>query len=83
MFGWFKKQYLIVVQLDSTKEAEMVADEEGFGAARIDQYTEDLYRNNKVQMTLPPKTTYFGAIRKSMIYSKKGILHCIKKKPYD
>ena len=79
MFDKLKKQYVIMVQLDSTKEATMVSSMEGYGNVRIDQSTEDLYRNNKVQLTIPIKRRYLGALKRSMQYSNMGILNCIVK----
>lgn len=79
MFEKLKKQYSIMVQLDSTKEAALVSATEGFGDVRVDQYTEDLYRNNKVQLTMPTPRNYFGALKRSAEYSNMGILNCIVK----
>ena len=79
MFEKFKKQYAIMVQLDSTKEATLVSSKEGYGNVRVDQYTEDLYRNNKVQLTIPTPRNYFGALKRSAEYSNMGILNCIVK----
>ena len=79
MFDKFKKQWLIMVQLDSTKEASMVSSIEGYGNVQVNNYTEDLYRNNKVQLTIPTPRTYFGAVKKSKQYSNMGILNCIVK----
>lgn len=74
MFG---KHYVITLQLDSSKEAEMVGAKEGYGHCNRDQYAEDLYRSNKVQLTIPTRRTWLGAIKKSWEYSRMGILHCI------
>lgn len=79
MFDKLKKKYVIMVQLDSTKEAELVSSMEGYGNVRIDQVTEEFYRNNKVQLTIPTKRRYIGAIKRSTQYSNMGILNCIVK----
>ncbi len=73
------KNYVIMVQLDGTKEAELVGAKEGYGHVNINEYTEDLYRNNKVQLTIPTRRNYFSAIKRSIEYSKMGILNCIVK----
>ena len=68
-----------MVQLDSSKDAMLVSAKEGYGNVRIDNYTEDLYRNNKVQLTIPTLRTWFGAMKKSAEYSQMGILNCVLK----
>ncbi|MDT3388628.1 MAG: hypothetical protein LIR46_12850 [Bacteroidota bacterium] len=73
------KNYVIMVQLDGTKEAELVGAKEGYGHVNINNYTEDLYRNNKVQLTIPTRRNYLSAIKRSIEYSKMGILNCIVK----
>lgn len=73
------KNYVIMVQLDGTKEAELVGAKEGYGHVNINEYTEDLYRNNKVQLTIPTRRNYLSAIKRSIEYSKMGILNCIVK----
>ena len=79
IFEKLKKQFLIMVQVDSTKDATLVASKEGYGNVRIDTYTEDLYRNNKVQLTIPTPRTYYGAMRRCSEYSQMGILNCFIK----
>lgn len=79
MFDKLKKQYLVMVQIDSTKEATMVGSMEGYSNVRIDNMTEDLYRNNKVQLTIPTPRRYFSAVKRCMKYSDMGILSCIIK----
>lgn len=73
------KKYVLTLQLDSTKEAEMVGAKEGYGHVNVNQYTEDLYRNNKVQITIPTRRTALGALFRSWQYSKMGILNCVLK----
>ena len=68
-----------MVQLDSTKEAAMVSSIEGYGKVTINDFTEDLYRNNKVQLTIPTLRTYYGAAKRLKQYSNMGILGCIIK----
>jgi hypothetical protein len=51
MLDKLKKIWGIMVQLDSSKEARLVAGMEHYGDVIVNQYTEDLYRNNKVQLT--------------------------------
>lgn len=77
MFDKFKKKWAIAVQLDGTKEAMLVSAKEGYGKVRVDNVTEDLYRNNKVQMTIPTLRTYWGALKRSAEYSRMGIFNCI------
>lgn len=79
MLDKLKKIWGIMVQLDSSKEARLVAGMEHYGDAVVNQYTEDLYRNNKVQLTIPTPRRYFAAVRRSMKYSDMGILNCIVK----
>ncbi len=79
MFDKFKKQWLIMVQFDSSKEASMVSSMEGYGKVNVNEYTEDLYRNNKVQLTIPTPRRYWGAVRRSKQYSNMGILNCVIK----
>lgn len=79
MLDKLKKQYKIMVQLDSSKDAMLVSAKEGYGNVRIDNYTEDLYRNNKVQLTIPTLRTWIGAMKKSAEYSQMGILNCVLK----
>ena len=79
MFDWFQKRYVIMLQLDSGKEATLVSSKEGYANVRIDEASEDLYRNNKVQLTIPTLRTYFGAMRRSLQYSNMGIFNCITK----
>lgn len=71
------KNYVIAVQLDSTKEAELVGAKEGYGHVNVNSYTDDLYRNNKVQLTIPTPRTYLGAMIRSSQYSKMGIFNCV------
>ena len=73
------KKYVLTLQLDSTKEAELVGAKEGYGHVNVSNYTEDLYRNNKVQITIPTRRTYLGATLRSLQYSKMGILNCVVK----
>lgn len=73
------KNYVITVQLDSAKEAGRVATKEGYGAVNVNDYTEDLYKNNKVQLTIPTRRTYIGALLRSAQYSRLGILNCIER----
>lgn len=79
MLDKLKKIWGIMVQLDSSKEARLVAGMEHYGDVVVNQYTEDLYRNNKVQLTIPTPRRYFAAVRRSMKYSDMGILNCIIK----
>lgn len=79
MFDCFKKQWVIMVQLDSTKDARLVSSKEGYGNVVVNNYTEDLYRNSKVRLTIPTQRTYWGAVKRSKEYSKMGILNCIIK----
>lgn len=79
MFEKLKRQWLVMVQLDSTKEAAMVSSMEGYGNVNVNQYTEDLYRNNKVQLTIPTLRTYYGATKRLKQYSNMGILGCVIK----
>ncbi len=79
MFDKLKKQWRIMVQLDSSKDAMLVSAKEGYGNVRIDNYTEDLYRNNKVQLTIPTLRTWLGAMKRSAEYSQMGILNCVMK----
>lgn len=79
MFEKFQKRYKVMVQLDSSKEATLVSSKEGYGNVRVDEYTEELYRSNKVQLTIPTLRTYFGALKRSAEYSEMGILNCIVK----
>lgn len=73
------RNYVITVQLDSTKEAGRVAIKEGYGNVNVNNYTEELYMNNKVQLTIPTRRTYLGALFRSAQYSKLGILNCIER----
>lgn len=73
----FKKQYLIMLQLDSCKDAELVSAKEGYGNVNVNSFTEDLYRNNKVRITIPTQRRYLSAVFRSLQYSKMGILNCI------
>lgn len=74
MFG---RNYVIMLQLDSCKDAELVSAKEGYGNVNVNSFTEDLYRNNKVRLTVPTQRTYLSAILRSIQYSKMGILNCI------
>ena len=69
MFDKLKKQYLIMLQLDSVKEAAMVSSIEGYGKVNVNGYTEDLYRNNKVQLTIPTPRRYYSAVKRLLKYS--------------
>ncbi len=73
------RKYVIRVQLDSCKDAEMVAVKEGYESAAINNYTEDLYKNNKVQLTIPTRRTFWGAVRQSIEYGRLGIFNHIVK----
>lgn len=73
------KNYVITVQLDSCKEAEFVGTKEGYGHVNVNNYTEDLYRNNKVQLTIPTRRTYLGAVRRALQYFRHGIFCCVIK----
>ena len=73
------KNYVVTVQLDSTKEAELVGAKEGYGHVNINTYNEDLYRNNKVQLTIPTRRTLLGAVMRCAQYSRMGILNCFVK----
>lgn len=73
------KKYVIMVQLDSPKEAELVAAKEGYGTVNVNAYTEDLCRNNKVQLTIPTRRSWLGATMRAWSYSRMGILNCIVK----
>lgn len=73
------KKYVIIVQLDSCKEAEFVGAKEGYGHVNVNNYTEELYMNNKVQLTIPTKRTFLGALRQCIQYFRMGIFCCILK----
>lgn len=73
------KKYRIMVQLDSVKEAATVAAIEGYGEANLGKQVDDVYRNNKVRMTIPTERNYWSAAKRSLQYSKYGILNCIIK----
>lgn len=73
------KKYRIMVQLDSVKEAAMVAAIEGYGEANLDKQIDEVYRNNKVRMTIPTERSYLSAVKRSLQYSKYGIMNCIIK----
>ena len=73
----FRRRYVLTLILESCKEAELVGAKEGYGHVNVNQYTEDLYRNNKVLITIPTKRTYLGAALRSLQYSKMGILNCV------
>ena len=73
------KKYVIIVQLDSTKEAELVAAKEVYGTVNVNAYTDDLCRHNKVQLTIPERRSWFGAMMRAWSYSRMGILNCIIK----
>lgn len=77
MFDKLKKRYLIMLQLDSVKEAAIVSSIEGYGKVNTNAYTEDLYRNNKVQLTIPTPRRYYSAARRLLRYADMGILGCI------
>ena len=77
MFEKLKKKYMIMLQIDSTKEAAIIGSMEGYGSIRDDRFTEELYMNRKVQITIPTLRTYWGAAKRLRKYSEKGILGCI------
>ena len=77
MLDKLKKTWGIMVQLDSSKEARLVAGMEHYGDVIVNQYTEKLYTENKVQLTIPTPRRYWAAVRRSMRYSNMGILSCV------
>ncbi len=69
-----------MVQIDCAKDALLVNGKEGFTSyenVAFDNQTEDVYRYQKVQMITQKPRLYIGAVRRSLEYSKMGILNCI------
>ena len=77
MFG---KKYVNTVMLDSCKDAILVSGMEGYGNVNVNYENEELFRDNKVILTIPTERHYISAVIRSLRYSSMGIMNCILKR---